>query len=162
MSPVHRATVPCQPADREGLDNAREIRSTTSKGSMITGPICRNGLPPWRGELPSHSQRGPLTVPERRSHPGQRWVSMAKHAAPASALARSYPGLLTKGYPPKASFWRKGKCAARMPRRALRPDRAWDAKTLRAFGADDAASFIPLLAGNACSSDGSLYRSASG
>jgi len=37
----------------------------------------------------------------------------------------------------------QGKCAAWMPRRARRPTRGWDIKTLRAFGADETASFIP-------------------
>ena len=37
----------------------------------------------------------------------------------------------------------QGKCAAWMPRRARRPARGWDTKTLRAFGADETASFIP-------------------
>ena len=56
----------------------------------------------------------------------------------------------------------QGKCAAWMPRRARRPARGWDTKTLRAFGADETAQFHPLPAGKACSSHGSLYRSTSG
>jgi hypothetical protein len=39
----------------------------------------------------------------------------------------------------------QGKCAARMPRRVRRPARGWDTKTLRAFGADETASFISCL-----------------
>src|ERR1017187_8566655 len=37
----------------------------------------------------------------------------------------------------------QGRCVAWMPRRARRPVRGWDTKTLRAFGADETASFIP-------------------
>jgi hypothetical protein len=37
----------------------------------------------------------------------------------------------------------QGKWAAWMPRIARRPARGWDKKTLRAFGADETASFIP-------------------
>src|ERR1035437_9869797 len=37
----------------------------------------------------------------------------------------------------------QGKCAVLMARTAQRPDRGWDTKTLRAFGADEIATLIP-------------------
>jgi len=59
-----------------------------------------------------------------------------------SALARSDPGLLTKSDPPKRPIWPRASARPGLPSRSRRPARGWDTKTLRAFGADETASFI--------------------
>src|ERR1035438_9670064 len=78
-----------------------------------------------------------------------------------SALARSDPGLLTKN-DPQNDHLVQGGCVAGMPRRARRPVRGWDTKTLRAFGADETASFIPCPRARPVLRMGLLYRSTSG
>jgi len=69
-------------------------------------------------------------------------VEDVRAAGTTSALARSDPGLLTKSDPPKRPIWPRASARPGLPSRSRRPARGWDTKTLRAFGADETASFI--------------------
>ena len=86
---------------------------------------------------------GPGPRPQRKillGRPAQR--GPPRQPKYPSALARNDPRLLSKSDPPKRPFG-AGQARGLGGKGGRRPACGWDTKTLRAFGADETASFIP-------------------